>query len=343
MVRAVDADAALGPALVRVAAALAALYHGALALAHVPHAEASSSAAPWPTAWLAAKVEVLAAADACVVAAADAAAPDVLDALRTGGTHVADAVPLVDCVLLEDLAGARPACAARLPARPAFVGAAWAAVRDAARPAALDAADAAALDAVHAVLPQLERTHIARRLAPLRGRPLEEVVAAFLDDPDGVHDAGAPPADAPRADTPRADALPAELKHAILARAEASALEDDTPPDDTERLLLHAYATHGADLFARHRDARARPARAQLRAATQRTDEQLEDWASLLARDPARDARLARAAAYVPPNANAPGAAHGFGPDRLRGGRVRGAPPTRGRGRGRGRGRARPA
>ncbi|WFD02445.1 hypothetical protein MOBT1_001128 [Malassezia obtusa] len=344
MVRAVDNDAALVRPLTELAATLAALYHGALSFARVPRDEASSSATPWPVDWLVAKVEVLCAADACLLLAQDGA-PEVLEALRTGGTHVPDAVALVDQVLLEDLAGAQPECASLLPRRAAFAGAAWAAVRDAAH--AEPAPDAALVDMVLAVLPQLERAPVVRRLMlpKYRGRAPEEVVEAFLDDPDGVHDVVDAPADAPPAPAPVDDALSDEVKATILARAEAD--DADVEISEGELQLLHAYLAHGAALFARNdRAARARPERAQLRAATGRTDDELEDWASMLARDPRRDALLAQAAAYVLPNLNAAGAgpARG-GADRAKGGRVpsaaRGGARGRGRGRGRGGGRGR--
>ncbi|WFD43659.1 hypothetical protein MPSI1_002323 [Malassezia psittaci] len=348
LVRSVDNDNSLVPSLVRLATILARLYHGALDLSRVPAEEGSSSATPWPPVWLLTKVEVLTTADTCIMLAQDAGAPEILQALSTDGRHIPDAVSLVNQVLLEDLACARPECKTLLPERMAFPGAAWTAVR--AEIDMVSVADPRLIDTVQAVLPQLSREQISARLRLAKYHTLnsEQVMEAFLDDPDGLNDISENHAETDHMESDStqqtSDArLSDQLKASILARAQAE--DTELVVDEVDQILCTAYLTHGAQLFARNdKKARARPERAALRAATNRSDDQLEDWASMLARNPDRDQLLAQAATYVAPNLNE-GKMSGntYGADKIKGGRVpqasRGASRGRGRaGRGRGRG-----
>lgn len=316
---------------------VATLYHVELHARHIPPDEASSSATPWPTYWLATKVELLSVADRCV-----SLAPAVLDALTLHAHHIPDAVALVDAPLLVDLRMAAPSCAPHLPGGAAmpFPGAAWAAVR-----ASLTTrVDPALVDLVLSVLPQLERRIVERRLSRSRYATMapEEIVSAFLDDPDGLHDIEAdhdpmPPSSAKK--PPTDDTLPADVKAAILASAESQATTDrilsDLGSSPSERLLLQAYQMD-ASVFVRSKAARAMPARSQLREALAPyglgSDEQIEEWAMLFQRDPHKQAKLTQAQTMVAPNLNVR-TERTWGPDRGRGGRI-----PRGRGRGRGRG-----
>ena len=316
---------------------VATLYHVELHARHIPPDEASSSATPWPTYWLATKVDLLSVADRCV-----SLAPAVLDALTLHAHHIPDAVALVDAPLLVDLRMAAPSCAPHLPGGAAmpFPGAAWAAVR-----ASLTTrVDPALVDLVLSVLPQLERRIVERRLSRSRYATMapEEIVSAFLDDPDGLHDIEAdhdpiPPSSAKK--PPTDDTLPADVKAAILASAESQATTDrilsDLGSSPSERLLLQAYQMD-ASVFVRSKAARAMPARSQLREALAPyglgSDEQIEEWAMLFQRDPHKQAKLTQAQTMVAPNLNVR-TERTWGPDRGRGGRI-----PRGRGRGRGRG-----
>ncbi|WFC99960.1 hypothetical protein MYAM1_002706 [Malassezia yamatoensis] len=359
LVRAVDNDNSLIPSLIRLATILARLYHNALNFSRVPANEGSSSATPWPPVWLLSKVEVLTTADACIMLAQDAGAPEILQAFSTDGRHVPDAVSLVNQVLLEDLACARPECQSLLPERMAFPGAAWTAVR-----AEIDressAVDPRLIDMVQAVLPQLSREQIHARLCLAKYHTLtsEQVMEAFLDDPDGLNDISENHAQADHLESATAGqdseaGLSEQLKASILARAQAE--DTELAVDEVDQILCTAYLTHGDQLFARNdKKARARPERAALRAATNRSDDQLEDWASMLLRNPDRDQLLAQAATYVAPNLNqGKVSSNSYGADKIKGGRVpqqvsRGATrahkrPGRGRGTGgggRGRGAA---
>lgn len=357
-----DASQAATKELVALATALATVYHGVLSAARVPQDEASSSASPWPVDWLAAKVDVLCAADACVTAAQDTQPSDVLDALRTGAQHVPDAVSLVDSALLEDLASAQPECAALLPQRTPFPGLAWAAVQGTAKHPAAPEPNTAVVETVLAVLPHLARADVVRRLRRPRyhGMAPEAVVEAFLDDPSGLGDVEADAAQPPSAPA-RDEGLSDEVKATILARAAAEDEEDTTAdgaPRDmgVEHALLRAYAAYGPSLFARDKTARQRPERTHLRTSLEAlgpawADDQIEAWASMLERNPHKDQLLMRATSVLTPNVNAPGGG-GYGPDKLRGGRIpgqsrgargaRGGRGGRGGGRGRGRGRGQP-
>ena len=194
------------------------------------------------------------------------------------------------------------------------------------------------------MLPQLERRIVERRLSRSRYATMapEEIVSAFLDDPDGLHDIEAdhdpmPPSSAKK--PPTDDTLPADVKAAILASAESQATTDrilsDLGSSPSERLLLQAYQMD-ASVFVRSKAARAMPARSQLREALAPyglgSDEQIEEWAMLFQRDPHKQAKLTQAQTMVAPNLNVR-TERTWGPDRGRGGRI-----PRGRGRGRGRG-----
>lgn len=322
--------------LYSLAEVVATLYHVELDARRIPPDEASSSATPWPTAWLAAKVDMLSVADRCIILA-----PAVLDALTLHAHHIADAVALVDAPLLMDLRMAAPPCAPHLPGGAAmpFPGAAWAAVR-----ASLTTrVDPAVVDMVLSVLPQLERRHVERRLSRPRYANMapEEVVTAFLDDPEGLHDIEADhdPMPPSTAAPPTDDTLPADVKTAILASAESQATTDrilsDLGSSPSERLLLQAFQMDSS-VFVRSKAARAMPARSQLREALAPyglgSDEQIEEWAMLFHRDPHKQAKLTQAQTLVAPNLNVR-TERTWGPDRGRGGRI-----PRGRGRGRGRG-----
>lgn len=347
------------PALLALAEQLALAYHTVLAAERIPPGEASSSASPWPLAWLTAKVDVLAAADSCLCAAGSTHAACVLEQLVHGARLIPDAVALVDAPLLEDLRSAAPKSGPWLGAPPPtpFPGAAWAAARAALPTAPSSAtcsapADPALVDTVLAVLPQLERADVERRLTRRRyaDMPAEQVVEAFLDDPAGIADLDADQDPAAATAAPMHDAaddpLPNTLKAAILARAttadeDEAAFDADAPEHRAEILLLKAYGACGAALFARHRGARARTERAQLRDALAPLgawgDDQIEGWAVMLERDPRKAERLARAARELTPNANQAGAPRerSWGADRLKGGRD---PSSARGGRGRGRG-----
>ncbi|WFD31531.1 hypothetical protein MSPP1_002569 [Malassezia sp. CBS 17886] len=300
---AVGADAAWETPLVEAMHAIKATYGGVLARARVPDAEASSSAAPWPLAWLLAKADALAAADAALaLAAAIGASTAVCACLEEDMRAREDAcVSLVDASLRADLDAA--SCAS-LPARlrvgcVPFPGVAWAAVRAALRMDGVAAATPAAAPAdpglvemIAGILPQADRADIARRLRrpKYQGQSAEEVLGHFLDDPDGLGDMDAeapPPPPPPPASANDVDALSADLKASILARADAS--DEEMEPDRAESLLLQAYRVHGDALFARDKKARARPERAQLRDALAPfgvwDDGRIEDWAALLVRN----------------------------------------------------------
>lgn len=307
---------------------------------------------PSDSAWDAAKAELVCAADAV----SDADAAD----MAGGGAdhdHVTTHTPLRTLALGADLRGAR--------AR-AFAGPAWARV---AQTLTHTHARVDHIELVLAILPHLDPAAAVRRLArPQYARMrAEEVLEAFIDDPHGVRDADDGPRmrAVPAADAHADEALTDDLKAAIVARA----TEEETPPEEwlpdtrvdgasdadasrAQRILVQHWAEHGAPLFARTRDARAGAARAALRAALEPLgrwgDDQIEGWGVMFARSARRDAALDAARAELVPNMNhasGPDAAR-FGPDRMRGGRVRGESSGRGRGaqqrgRGRARGRAR--
>ena len=316
------------------------------ALAALVHALTHAYPVPSDSAWDAAKAELVCAADAA--GATDGADFD----------HVtmSEHTPLRTLALAADLRVAR--------AR-AFAGPAWAAV---AQTLTHSHARPEHVELVLAILPHLDPAAVVRRLARPQYAHMraEEVIEAFIDDPHGVRDAD----DGPRMRmVPAADAdeaLTDDLKAAIVARA----TEEETPPEEwlpdtrvdgasdaeasrAQRILVQHWAEHGAPLFARTRDARTGAARAALRAALEPLgrwgDDQIEGWGVMFARSARRDAALDAARAELVPNMNhasGPDATR-FGPDRMRGGRVRGessgrARGQRGRGRARGRARARP-
>ncbi|WFD19896.1 hypothetical protein MCAP1_002137 [Malassezia caprae] len=334
-------------------------YHHQLAARRIPPDEASSSASPWPTAWLAAKVECLTLADEVLLRTPTAEAGPVLQAMSTGAVEVPDAVALVDVPLVADLQTASPRATHIVDARPApFPGMAWAAVRQALAPATQ--VDSAVVDMVLAILPHLARPTVEARLAKPRyqGMSQEAVMEAFLDDPEGLRDLedDYDPCAVPDRDPAEREAdapLSSELKQAILAAAEATdSLEEEwdigtelTPALRAERILLQAYL-HDTSVFARSKSARASPLRTQLRDSLASLgawgDDQIEGWAVMLERNPRKEDMLAQAQRMVAPNVNQ-GTQSSWGPDKLKGGRVPSAPRggRRGRGRAPGRGRGR--
>lgn len=329
-------------------------YHHTLASRRIPPDEASSSASPWPTAWLAAKVEFLELADEVLLRTPTADAEPVLAAMNACAEDVPDAVALVDVSLVADLQAASPRATHVLDASPTpFPGMAWAAVRQALAPETRT--DPALVDMVLAILPHLSRPSVEMRLAKPRyqGMSQEAIMEAFLDDPDGLHDLDDdydPCAAASRDTEGREDDAPlsSDLKKAILAAAEATdALEEEwdigtelTPVQQAERVLLQAYL-QDASMFARTKSARASPLRTELRESLASLgawgDDQIEGWAVMLERNPRKQDMLAQAQRMVAPNMNQ-ASQSSWGPDKLKGGRVPSAP--RGGRRGRGGGRA---
>lgn len=340
--------------LTNIAQALAEAYHGVLAASRIPRDEASSSATPWPSAWLAAKVDVLSTADACVMAAhalGDTASP--LAALDEQALHIPDSVALVDAPLRTDLQNAAPACASILgTSMTPFPGAAWAAVRPlAAVTVTAPPVNTELVDMILGVLPHLDRQQVESRVARPRYQDMtpEAVLEVFLDDPDGLQDldddydpvAGMASMRV-QDDAPLSD----DLKAAILARAEAEdTLEEEwdlnappTPTQQAERLLLATYQSQGAGLFARTKVARQSAGRARLREMLAPLgtwgDDQIEGWAVMLERHPNREAMLMRAQHMITPNTNV-GKERSWGADKMRGGRI---PSQRPSGHGGGRG-----
>jgi len=334
-------------------------YHHTLASRRIPPDEASSSASPWPRAWLVAKVEYLTLADEVLLRTPTADAEPVLKAMNTGAVDVPEAVALVDVSLVADLQTASPRATHILDTRSTpFPGMAWAAVRQAL--ATTTQTDPALVDMVLAILPHLARSHVEARLAKPRyqGMSQEAVMEAFLDDPEGLRDLDDDydPCAVPDRETVEREAdapLSSDLKQAILAAAEATdALEEEwdigaelTPAQQSERILLQAYL-HDTNVFARSKSARASPLRTQLRESLASWgawgDDQIEGWAVMLERNPRKQDMLAQAQRMVAPNVNQ-GTQSSWGPDKLKGGRVPSAPRggRRGRGRASGRGRGR--
>lgn len=329
-------------------------YHHVLAARRIPPDEASSSASPWPTAWLATKVELLTLADEVLLRTSTADAEPVLTAMNACAVEVPDAVALVDASLVDDVRMAAPRATHVVQACPTmFPGMAWAAARQALAPA--PQTDPALVDMVLAILPHLARPSVEARLAKPRykGMTQEAIMEAFLDDPEGLRDldddydpcdvAACDPA-AQEADAP----LSSDLKQAILAAAEATdTLEEEwdvgtelTPAQQAERVLLQAYL-HDASVFSRTKHARSSPLRKQLRESLSSWgawgDDQIEGWAVMLERNPRKHDMLIQAQRMVAPNVNQ-GSQSGWGPDKMKGGRVPSAP--RGGRRGRGTGRA---
>lgn len=332
-------------------------YHNMLSARRIPPDEASSSANPWPIAWLMAKAELLSLADEVLLRTAAADAEPVLRAMNAGAPDVPDAVALVDLSLVADLQAAAPRATHIVHASETpFPGMAWSAVRQAWTHTLQT--DPALVDMVLAILPHLSRPSVEARLAKPRYKDMsqEAIMEAFLDDPDGLRDLDGdydPCAVSTRdkavqeADAP----LSSDLKQAILAAAEATdPLEEEwnidtelTPAQMAERVLLQAYL-HDPSVFARTKSARSSPLRAQLRESIASWgtwgDDQIEGWAVMLERNPRKADMLAQAQRTVAPNVNQ-GSQPRWGPDKLKGGRVPGASRGGKRGRGPGRGRGR--
>ena len=327
--------------LANLAQALATAYNDVLSARRIPSDEVSSSATPWPTAWLATKVDILAASDACVLLTPKESSGLVLERLDTLAKEVPDAVALVDASLLADLQSAAPTCASIVGASPTpFPGAAWAAVRSVLR---VPRVNPALVDAVVDVLSYMDRPSVERRLRRPRYKNMsaEAIIEAFLDDPDGLQDIEAdhepdlppPPSKSTSSLSASSGApLPPDVKAAIIARAESQdAFQEEwdldaplTPAQHAERILLQTYQMD-ASVFARTKAARASSARAHLRDALAHLgswgDDQIEGWGVMFDRDPRRHERLTRVKSIVAPNVNV-GTERSWAPDKLKGGRT---------------------